>query len=1765
MAEIFKPSLDFNNDEALLNYIKKNPVEKIHESVPEDSTLSISDFKSRRAEDLENVFEWTLNEGEYANKTLKNFESYAGDQVIDNLRQDANTLYSGFLTANDLEKAPQEIKDSYGRILQDWENTNPEGFENVSAFYGNAKHALTDPLNLALLALTFPTSGTTAVVGAGVKTALAQKMKQAIASSSTKANVVRAGLSGGTWSGVGDSSSQAVNLAADIQKDYDATQTAVSTGLGVAIGAGAGYGLDIGARKLGNVLRSRIADKEIAKAVDEVVVDNHLRNETGAPSVQTDAISKEDAQKTNLAFADEVEDLIEAVTPSADKLKRQQRRNAAQNREAINRANLEAKEERLYGGFIPESEIKDITGEFDVSSRDLIEEIMRYEATRDVPDAADEFDDELMDVLGETYYNVKRDQRTQEEFYADFNAYMRARRQDGDKPSKELEDAALTLANRAQEAKRVDPPENVVIQAREFTANIGGGKKTEAEVADTIVQLQNGTISPDNARAVLLKTTQRFHGKWLFGKPTKFLTKFKESPTALRLAEMMRYDARDTFTSETRQVGMDYNETWKDYAGTLYSPLIKAMHSLRDISHGKAKDEVNNQLARALRGMKSSSEEINRAASTIRKEVLDEVVRRNKEVGIETNLIDENYFPRLWNRNALEKDFYGTNNLYKLRSPDSRTALAGSGDNKFARLLIEDGEAANLKEANNIIIGMLKKQGDEEGPSGSEFVAGNSFFTARKFKNIKDDNRYEDFLDNNVENMMFQYITQSANKYTKNKVFGVNSAREFETKYIDRIEEEVNLAQRGDIKAFKLKDRTDIIDLYRNMTGEGLEDFGPGAQYARDTYTLAVRMSTLPLATASSVTEALLLIHKAGTKEAATGFGKALVQGTELITNGIRRKLLKEQGLTENEVFDEMRESFLMLENAAVTAADRLGDSSLAGHGFKRVNRGFFRLIGLDGWTKTVQLAAFNTGKSIIHKNLKAIADNGTLPDSKRIGNMRDQLASLNVNVDEGIAYIKRNGGEINTKDAFYNSVKRGAGRYVNEIILDTGGRAAVKPMWMSNPKSAIFGELLGYPTAFTNKVLKEFVRSFANVKQNPEQAAHALATALTMTAAATGINYVRNPESFEDSSPGKILSEAVARWGGNGILLDMSTKASKTYDATGSYVRPVANLFGPVVGDAMTAIGYGKMTPVLGDRIPGYGAFKVFGIKDEYDEFIRDLFKEEKRMPFEKGGKVDVTSAAEEPDERIDRVTGRPYDAQAGEAFIDEEDRQERKQFILGGFVSKKLTPFVKELANTILEETKKNNVKVSQKGAIKVAEDIEADYTFEDPDMPSNLDDQDFREYLIVNTKVLLNEKHNKTLSELRDELPEYITEDNKLIGGTDFSKKRGYTDEQIADFNRTGELENELVGMPQDVNANLSYKLDTIGARTLNTDWVSKFKDIYKASAARYDNKIVSSEEMEDLIDEFTPEERRLAKKIYSKMPRQALQVDQDGRIIPIDYRVPEETRQANLEKFLAASQEKNIVYRATASGFFNEFDEAVNMPRETGMHVGTRVQAERMALFRRQKGEDIFDEDPYITPKKLSKKLSKPLKKDEDIEPIAMTRGYIQVKNPLVIKNAKFGVYSNAISFFDDEQLMQYINTAVMVQTGGKLKAKLFQAKIQNLKEKILDYEAWEDAATKGTLNEDRMSEKNKLVKKLKIADINISFRKMLEEQGFDSIKYFNAADTPSIVETEDAFSYILFKPEQFKLLNAVEFDDKDPRPNFEQGGKVLKVLNKRKVA
>ena len=61
---------------------------------------------------------------------------------------------------------------------------------------------------------------------------------------------------------------------------------------------------------------------------------------------------------------------------------------------------------------------------------------------------------------------------------------------------------------------------------------------------------------------------------------------------------------------------------------------------------------------------------------------------------------------------------------------------------------------------------------------------------------------------------------------------------------------------------------------------------------------------------------------------------------------------------------------------------------------------------------------------------------------------------------------------------------------------------------------------------------------------------------------------------------------------------------------------------------------------------------------------------KDFEKIKFKKGGEVEVPNAPKEPDERIDKMTGRPYHMQAGTAFIDDEDPLKRLGFTGGGQV---------------------------------------------------------------------------------------------------------------------------------------------------------------------------------------------------------------------------------------------------------------------------------------------------------------------------------------------------------------------------------------------------------------------------------------------------------------------------------------------------------------
>jgi len=198
---------------------------------------------------------------------------------------------------------------------------------------------------------------------------------------------------------------------------------------------------------------------------------------------------------------------------------------------------------------------------------------------------------------------------------------------------------------------------------------------------------------------------------------------------------------------------------------------------------------------------------------------------------------------------------------------------------------------------------------------------------------------------------------------------------------------------------------------------------------------------------------------------------------------------------------------------------------------------------------------------------------------------------------------------------------------------------------------------------------------------------------------------------------------------------------------------------------------------------------------------------------------------------------------------------------------------------------------------------------------------------------------------------------------------------------------------------------------------------------------------------------------------------------------------------------------------------------------------------------------------------------------------MTKGYVQLKNPLIITNRDFASNSSAQNF--GSVVNEAVLEALERQIGGlPLEIAAKWSAFKNKRDKLLD---------KSIAIEDRGAEPGRVYNKnydnfissLYKAKINKDFREMLQKLGFDGIQYFNTIDTPSGVPQTDAkirtgeispdfptgenspWSFIIFEPGQFKQTNATDFDVSNPRPTFATGGKVAgslqKKINKRKAA
>ena len=760
------------------------------------------------------------------------------------------------------------------------------------------------------------------------------------------------------------------------------------------------------------------------------------------------------------------------------------------------------------------------------------------------------------------------------------------------------------------------------------------------------------------------------------GGPTAILNTMAEiSPTAKELGETFSTEFSKRIGKRTRKrIKNDYFQNLQNKRGQFLLDFNESIQSIRTTGIVTPEDEI--AVIRILRGgsTQGATDQQKEVASNLRK-FFDNILSEADEAGLNPSRV-ENYFPRSWNRKAIE-------------------------DNKsqFRRdLLNENVEGITEANVDEVIEGMLNKQ-DELFSSHSLLLT-----QARTFKNMND-NKFEKYLTNDLVPVTTNYLMNAAKTIQHKKDFllsatddlftkGMSNEEQFTKRFIEPIDRELRNVRK--VKGLTGKDRKAITNLYKSVTGQVDYYDSSIVQGIYDGTKLANAMAYLPLATLSSLSEAFITLGRTSTKSSIKGMQEGVANAHKIFTTDMTNMLKEKHNMSPNKITKEMNQVFIAVDEAMEDITNRISGEGLQNEFFKKGARGFYRLNLLIPWTKTVQLAAFSTGKDLIRDNLIKLNNfnkqgiNVLAEDVPiRIQNLKAELFDLGVEVEDGLRWLNTGAKE---SDNFYNEqLINGAGRFTNTIILPTSREAARVPTYMTNPKADILTQFLRYPTVFTNTVLKNFARDAIN---NPVVSLPRTAAFIAIsTNIAKATNYWRTSEEYREQITSgkndyKNTLESFQRVGLLGPL-EYGVRFAEALRFGQSPAVAALSLAGPVGGDIVGTFRYNRgigetiarKLPFIGSKnlIERYTGINFYDpIADaakERDKKRREIFskaseailneQDEKKKKFQSsfrssfvtGGLVsgpEVSDTKEDPADRVDPFTGQPYSAQMEELGLD-------------------------------------------------------------------------------------------------------------------------------------------------------------------------------------------------------------------------------------------------------------------------------------------------------------------------------------------------------------------------------------------------------------------------------------------------------------------------------------------------------------------------------
>ena len=676
------------------------------------------------------------------------------------------------------------------------------------------------------------------------------------------------------------------------------------------------------------------------------------------------------------------------------------------------------------------------------------------------------------------------------------------------------------------------------------------------------------------------------------GKPTAILnTKAQISPLSDQLRKKIRYDSgKDFFNRTTKRLDYSFGEDVNWRMGNYKVMYEKAVAPLYTKQQGIMTIKQQQEVISILRNpnIESKDPNVNLVAKNLKAfySTIFNHAKINKLISPERKI--ENYFPISWNRKTIDEN-----------------------TEEFKNLLVSEN-VVSAKNVDETVMEMLDKK-------SVVYSEASNLLTSARTLDIKDENVFAKFLNDDLHTISHKYYMQAARNIERKKAFGLrnkdtgelvltnkSALQEFEDQWVRPID--LELKSKGVKGGLTRVEEKNIVNLYKTLVGDLNHYTSEATQGIYDTLKLSQQMAHLPLATVSSMSEILIPLSRSRPDKYSKELIRSIGDAGELFTKKIPRLLQSDKhNLSQPEVFNEMNKVFLAVEEALADRVESLTGEGIQNKTIQKISRGFFKANLLTQWTKTVQLASFNIGKDIITSNLKALhkASKTGTDVFKAKGNIRryrEELLELGIDIEKGIKWV--DGGakkgdtfkaysELAENEQFYQTnLMRGAGRFVNEVILNPSREQALKPIIQSNPKADILFQFLGYPTAFSNTVLKNFARQ---VMLNPAvNAPRVLSTTLLMTGVATGLNYFRGSDATREDyfkDPQETIFRALKRVGLLGPL-EHGERFSNSLEYSKNPALSALTLGGPIVDDIFGSLFYRRgLAEVLSKNLPFYSS----------------------------------------------------------------------------------------------------------------------------------------------------------------------------------------------------------------------------------------------------------------------------------------------------------------------------------------------------------------------------------------------------------------------------------------------------------------------------------------------------------------------------------------------------------------------------------------------